>query len=43
MKTGSDALGTAKNEFGPGNMKMGPDALGTVENKNGRAKFENGA
>jgi hypothetical protein len=38
MKTGTDALGTAENEFGAQNMKKGPDALGTAENEPGSTK-----
>jgi hypothetical protein len=42
MKTGPDALGTAKNRSGAQNMKPGHDALGTAENEFGSAKHENG-
>jgi hypothetical protein len=35
MKTGDDALGTAKMGQGAQNWKTGPDALGTAENESG--------
>jgi hypothetical protein len=41
MKMRSDAVGTAKNEFGAQNMKTGLGALGAVENESGSAKHEN--
>jgi hypothetical protein len=42
MKTGPDALGTAKNESGSAKHEKGPHALDTAANENGRAKHENG-
>jgi hypothetical protein len=42
MKTGPDALGTAKNMSGSAKQENGANALGTVKNESGRAKYENG-
>jgi hypothetical protein len=41
MKTGLDALGTAKNESGSAKHEKGPNAHGTAENEFGSAKHEN--
>jgi hypothetical protein len=42
MKTGPDALSTAKKSPGAQNMKTGADVLGTAENEYEDAKHENG-
>jgi hypothetical protein len=42
MKTGPDALGTAKTWPGAKNMEKGPDTLGTAEKESESAKHEKG-
>jgi hypothetical protein len=42
MKTGPDALGTAKNESGGQNIKTGLNALGTAENESGEQNMKTG-